>query len=156
MDPVHVPRNQAEELAIFGVKFTVAVPAALTDGAFSVFEEITPPRLGPPLHIHHAEDETFVMLSGECEFWLEGETCIKGPGETVFVPRGSEHAFRVIGTAPSRHLVILTPGGFEHFFEEMAAGQCRIPEDMAKVEESAARHNLRFTGPPLAADEVEA
>jgi hypothetical protein len=45
--------------------------------------------------------------------------------------------------------VILTPGGFEGFFAEMAAGQFRMPEDMAAIEESARRHHLRFTGPPL-------
>ena len=75
-----------------------------------------------------------------------------GPGESVFIPRGIEHTFKVVGDEPSRHLVILTPGGFEGFFADMAAGQCRIPEDMPAIEESARRHNLTFTGPPLPAD----
>lgn len=82
-------------------------------------------------------------------FWLEGETFTRGPGGTVFVPRGREHTFRVIGDRPSRHLVILTPGGFEGFFAEIAKRGCRIPEDMPAVLESAARHHLSFTGPPL-------
>jgi hypothetical protein len=33
----------------------------------------------------------------------------------------------------------------------MARGQYRIPEDMEKVNECAARHNLSLTGPPLGA-----
>ena len=73
----------------------------------------------------------------------------RSAGETVFVPRGVEHTYRVIGDKPCRHLVILTPGGFEGFFYDMARQQCRIPEDMAAIEQSAARFNLRFTGPPL-------
>jgi hypothetical protein len=56
---------------------------------------------------------------------------------------------KCIGDAPCRHLVILTPGGFEGFFAEMAAGQCRIPEDMPAIEKSAKQHNMAFTGPPL-------
>jgi hypothetical protein len=67
------------------------------------------------------------------------------------VPRGREHTFRVAGVSPARHLIILTPGGFEGFFADMAAGQFRIPEDMDAILESAARHDLRFTGPPLGA-----
>lgn len=118
-------------------------------GAMSIVDSLSPAHSGPPRHIHHAEDEVFVILSGEILFWLEGETFTRGPGETVFVPRGKEHTFRVISDQPSRHLVILTPGGFEGFFADMAKGRCRIPEDMPTVLESAARHHLSFTGPPL-------
>ncbi|MFH1518842.1 MAG: hypothetical protein ABIH17_13310 [Pseudomonadota bacterium] len=41
------------------------------------------------------------------------------------------------------------PGGFEGFFVEMAEAGYSIPEDMEAVSESASRHNLIFTGPPL-------
>jgi hypothetical protein len=34
----------------------------------------------------------------------------------------------------------------------MAQGQFRIPEDMEQIGASAARHSLRFTGPPLGAE----
>ncbi len=76
-------------------------------------------------------------------------TLLRSAGESVFIPRGREHTFRVIGDQPCRHLVILTPGGFEGFFAEMAVKQCRIPEDMPTIEEAATRFNMRFTGPPL-------
>ena len=91
-------------------------------------------------------------MSGDVEFWLNGERMVRGPGQTAFVPRGTAHTFRVLGHQPSRHLTILTPGGFEGFFAEMAAGGYRIPEDMGAVAEIAARFHLTFTGPPLAAD----
>lgn len=45
--------------------------------------------------------------------------------------------------------MILTPGGFEDFFAEMAAGEFSIPDDMPAILAAAGRHNLRFTGPPL-------
>jgi len=118
-------------------------------GAMSIVDSTGPVDTGPPRHIHDREDEVFIILTGRCLFWLEGQTFERRAGETVFIPRGREHTFRVIGNAPSRHLVILTPGGFEGFFSDMAAGQFRIPEDMGAVMESATRHNLRFTGPPL-------
>ena len=49
-----------------------AITAAQTGGAFSIFEEITPPRMGPPLHIHHAEEEFFRVLAGRYRFRVGG------------------------------------------------------------------------------------
>lgn len=134
-----------------GTTYRTILETSATGGAMSIVDSISPPDYGPPRHIHHDADETFVILTGEVELWMEGETVVKGPGETAFIPRGKEHTFRVIGSQPSRHLVILTPGGFEGFFADMAAGQFRIPEDMAQIEDSAKRHHLEFTGPPLGA-----
>ena len=132
-----------------GVHYKTILSTADTGGAMSVTDSVSPPHEGPPRHVHHGADETFIVLSGDVEFYLEGETFLRGPGETAFVPRGKEHTYRVASDTPSRHLVILTPGGFEGFFAEMAAGKFRIPEDMPAIEESAARFHLTFTGPPL-------
>jgi quercetin dioxygenase-like cupin family protein len=132
-----------------GVQYRTILPAAATGGAISITDSVSPPNSGPPRHIHHDADEVFVMLSGDAEFWLEGETVTRGPGETVFVGRGKEHTFRIVSDIASRHLVILTPGGFEGFFAEMAQGGFQIPQDMARIEECAKRFQLSFTGPPL-------
>jgi quercetin dioxygenase-like cupin family protein len=132
-----------------GVQYKTILTTDATGGAMSITDTVSPPNSGPPRHVHHDADETFVLLTGETEFWLDGETFIRGPGETVFVPRGKQHTFRVIGELPSRHLIILTPGGFEGFFTEMAAGQFRIPEDMEAINSIASRYDLDFTGPPL-------
>lgn len=132
-----------------GVQYRAILSSADTEGAMAVVESIGPAGSGPPRHVHEREDEVFVVLTGKCEFWLEGQTFTKGAGEAIFIPRGCEHTFLVVGSEPSRHLVVLTPGGFEGFFAEMAQGRFRIPEDMEQVGASAARHNLRFTGPPI-------
>jgi quercetin dioxygenase-like cupin family protein len=132
-----------------GTLYRTLLSTADSGGAMSIVDSVSSAHSGPPRHIHHAEDETFVIFSGEVLFWLEGETFTRRSGETVFVARGKEHTFRVIGDQPARHLVILTPGGFEGFFAEMAETRCRIPEDMPAVIESATRHHLSFTGPPL-------
>ncbi|SEN48309.1 Cupin domain-containing protein [Palleronia salina] len=136
-----------------GTQYLPILTTAETDGAMSITDSVSPPASGPPRHIHHDADEAFVVLTGDVEFWLEGESFLRGPGQTAFIPRGREHTFRIVGEKPSRHLIILTPGGFEGFFADMARGAFRIPEDMAQIEESAKRHQLSFTGPPLGAEE---
>lgn len=115
----------------------------------SIFETVLSPQSGPPRHIHHREDETFYVVSGDVDFWLEGEIIKRGPGQALFAPRGREHTFRVVGNAPARMLTILTPGGFEDFFAEMAQGNYSISRDMARIIEIGARYNVSFTGPQL-------
>lgn len=132
-----------------GVAYKIILSAEDSGADMSIVDSLSPPNSGPPRHIHHAEDELFVILTGHVLLWVEGEECLKGPGEAAFVPRGKEHTFKVVSDVPCRHLVILTPGGFENFFADMAAGQFAIPGDMPAIIESATRHNLTFTGPPL-------
>ena len=136
-----------------GVAYRTILPTAETGGALSITDSVSPPASGPPRHIHHDADEAFVVLTGECEFWLAGERFRRGPGEAAFIPRGTEHTFRVSSDTPSRHLVILTPGGFEGFFREMADGQYSIPQDMEPITRIGEAHHLTFTGPPLGDDE---
>ena len=141
------------DLQWLGTHYRTLMPSAATGGGISVVDSWSPAGSGPPRHVHDDADETFVILTGAADFWLEGERFRAGPGEAVHIPKGREHTFRVTDDGPSRHLVILTPGGFEGFFAEMAAGQFAIPEDMGPIGESAARHALRFTGPPLGPEE---
>ena len=141
--------QDSDAIEWLGVKYKTILTTEQSGGAMSIVDSWSPAGSGPPRHIHAGEDETFVVITGTCKVWIAGEEHLAGPGESVFIPRGIEHTFKVVGDEPSRHLVILTPGGFEGFFADMAAGQCRIPEDMPAIEESARRHNLTFTGPPL-------
>lgn len=133
-----------------GVTYRILLPASQSGGRLGIFESEDHPGFGPPRHIHREEDETFTILTGEVEFLLNGASSLHGPGEVVFVPRGTEHTFRVRGASPARMLTVMTPGGFEGFFGEMARGQYRIPQDMPAIAGIAARYNLAFTGPPLA------
>ena len=143
------PTTDTSTIEWLGVRYKTILSPEQTGGAMAIVDSLSPVGSGPPRHVHENEDETFVMITGTCKVWIDGSERIAGPGESVFIPRGTNHTFKVVGNEPSRHLVILTPGGFEGFFTEMAAGQFRIPEDMPAIEESAARHNLAFTGPPL-------
>ncbi len=141
--------TDADALDWLGVRYKTILSPEETGGAMSIVDSLSPVGSGPPRHVHQAEDETFVMLSGHCRLWIAGQERLAGPGDSVFIPRGTEHTFQVVGQQPSRHLVILTPGGFEGFFGEMATGQFRVPEDMPAIAAAAARYNLAFTGPPL-------
>lgn len=132
-----------------GVAYRKHLGAGDTNGSIGIFESTDAPGAGPPRHIHHDADETFFVLSGEVEFLLNGVRVYRTVGETVFVPRGHEHCFRVVGEQPARMLTIMTPGGFEGFFDAVAKEGLRLPEDLTRAAEIGRAFHLEFTGPPL-------
>jgi len=131
-----------------GTAYSITIAKGQSAGIVGVFEGHVPAWDGPPIHIHHNEDEVIHVLEGTYEFWLDGSSYIRGAGSSVFLPRGVPHTFRVIGGKPGRNLAILTPGGFEGFFLEAAERNLTIPDQMPEVIELAARYGLEFTGPP--------
>lgn len=62
---------------------------------------------GPPLHVHHNDDEAWHVLEGELHFRFADGTRTAMAGDTVFVPSGVAHTFG----SPSdvRYLIITTP-----------------------------------------------
>lgn len=133
-----------------GGTFRILLTPAETEGRLGMFEAIVPPGFGPPRHIHHNEDETVLILEGEARYWLDGQTFDRKAGDVVFLPRGKEHTFKIIGDSLARLMGIVTPGGFEAFFPVLARRRIKLPENAAEFAAIAARFSSEFTGPPLA------
>lgn len=64
---------------------------------------------GHPFHTHPEMDEIIYVLSGEMRQWLEKESRIIGPGDTLYIPRGIIHGCRNESATPCEFLAILTP-----------------------------------------------
>src|SRR6266508_917423 len=96
-------RNRKPMLVV-GEEITMKISTRDTNGAFTVFEDVTPPLGGPPVHVHHVQDEWWYILEGEYLFEVDGEEIHAGPGATVFAPHGSRHAFMNAGKGPARAL----------------------------------------------------
>jgi len=60
-----------------------------------------------PLHVHHADDEAWHVMSGALRFRFEDQKLIARAGTTVLVPAGAPHTFGNAGLGPSRFLIIL-------------------------------------------------
>lgn len=133
-----------------GTDYLIQLAKSDTSGAAGMFEGIVPAGSGPPIHIHHNEDEIIHVLEGRYMFWLDGVTTTLGVGGSVFLPRGVPHSFQVTGPGRGRNLAVVTPGGFEGFFRDVAADGLTIPDDMPRIGEIAGRYGLEFVGPPLA------
>ena len=100
----------------------ILIRASDTGGAWALVDYTMPPGFpGPPLHIHDLAEEAFYGLEGVTTLEVGGRVLALGPGEVAVVPRGVPHRFWNAGDQPARHLVLLTPGGFEGYFDEVAA-----------------------------------
>lgn len=96
---------------LLGMLVTFRAVGEETGGAYSVYEQIVPPGLGAPPHMHHLETEAFLIRDGTFEFIRGDEVLRAASGAFVFVPEGIVHAFTNVGTTPARFLAITTPGG---------------------------------------------
>ena len=103
----------------FGVRFLVR--GEDTGGAFALVEHPLAPRaLAAPLHRHSREDEYSYVVEGRIGALLADRVVEAGPGEFVFKRRGEWHSFWNAGDEPARLLELISPAGFESYFEELA------------------------------------
>ena len=116
-------------------------------GGFSLVEHpIAPRALAAPLHRHANEDEYSYVLAGRVGIQLGDEVIEAGPGDLVLKPRGQWHAFWNAGDEPARMLEIISPAGFERYFEEIAPHlpPNREAPDFEALGEIRARYGLEM------------
>jgi quercetin dioxygenase-like cupin family protein len=94
------------------------VTAELSGGGLTVEEWSLPPGGLIPPHTHTREDECNFVLEGELTCDVGGEIVLAPAGAYVLKPRDVPHALYNAGAGTVRVLEILTPGGFESYFDE--------------------------------------
>ena len=106
-----------------------------------------PPRsLAAPVHTHTHEDEYSFVLSGRMGVQIGDEVGEAGPGELVAKTRGIPHAFWNSGDEPARLLELISPAGFETYFEELAPHLSAAgPPDFEALARSATSTASRWT-----------
>lgn len=145
--PRFVPAGSARVLPLFGGDIRITMPADGPEAGLSAFEDVRQPGDGPPLHVHHGEDEMFRVISGRFRLRAGDQTFEAGPGDCAILPRDLPHSFVNSGEAAGTMLCIVQPGGFERFFLEIAEAGLQVPADMGRIVEVAARYKLEFLGP---------
>ncbi|MBN8247539.1 MAG: cupin domain-containing protein [Verrucomicrobia bacterium] len=147
MNPIPVPPDGGVPVNILGNPVLIRIHGRDTGGALSVVESREESGGGPPLHVHHREDETFQVLQGEYEFRVGEATLRATTGTTLFAPRGIPHTYRCVGSGTGRLMCVITPAGFEGFFEEIGALSAEEQQDIPRVMEIADRFGLEFLLP---------
>ncbi len=73
-------------------------------------DTLAPGKRGCPYHLHHAQEEMFVVLEGEGTLRVAGENLPLRAGDVVFIPAGPEYPHQILNTsaAPLKYLSIST------------------------------------------------
>ncbi|GAB5896151.1 hypothetical protein OKHIL_19580 [Mycolicibacterium mageritense] len=162
----YVGRTEGKSVFLGTVGVRHIVNRVQAQGRFSVLEHPMSPRaLAAALHRHHDEDEYSWIIEGRVGALLGDEVIYGGPGDFIFKPRGQWHTFWNAGDEPARVLEIISPAGFEEFFDELAAlgGVDGIPAealdalcaryaldmDVDSIPELCKRFDVKFPGEPI-------
>ena len=97
-----------------------------------------------PFHSHDTGDELFLILQGQCEFTIDGERAVLGPGQLCVARAGQTHEVKVIGDEPMIMFLVVAPHlEPTHTFRDETGK--RLPE----------RYNLTTADEYIAADHSE-
>jgi mannose-6-phosphate isomerase-like protein (cupin superfamily) len=137
---VSAPGNERVAVTPFGARMFIHALASETGGTFGVWDTFTAPGEGPAPHTHTRETEMFRVVASTYRFWCGGEVFDAPPGTIIILPRYVEHAWRNIGSEMGQMLGIVTPGGCEELFREIAAlGPGATARQIASIED---RHGI--------------
>ena len=118
--PKLVAPGEGKTVMLYGVRFSYKVPSADSGGSLAVLEVQIPAKTLVKPHHHTREDEFSVVLAGTVGARVGDRVLQAAPGACLVKPRGIPHAMWNPGNASATVLEILSPGGLEAYFEELA------------------------------------
>jgi quercetin dioxygenase-like cupin family protein len=93
----------------------------VTGAGVGMFElTVLPGARVPPAHSHRDNEEVVYVLEGTLRYAVDDEVRDLKPGDRMYSPRGSVHAFSNPHDRRTRALVILTPDIGAQYFREVA------------------------------------
>jgi quercetin dioxygenase-like cupin family protein len=136
-----------EEIKVGQVSIRFLVEGEQSGRSVAIFEAAVPAGARVPVaHSHDGYEETIYGLEGVLTWTVEGTPTDVGPGEALFIPRGTVHHFDNAGDVDARALAIVTPGVLgPDFFREVASVLEAAeggPPDLAAIAEVMRRHGL--------------
>ncbi len=138
---VVVEPGKGKTLSVMGDTYKEIVVGRDTKGAYTMME-LTLLSEAPPRHIHHDFEEAFYVQEGEVEFEMGGQAIRAKAGFFVMIPRGTVHTFWGV-TKPAKLLKVISPPGFERFFEEIDG-----ETDLARIAAVSSKYSVEFVEQP--------
>lgn len=101
-------------------RMLLKVSADESHDAYTLCLGLTPPGLGPPLHLHMHDDQTHYVVRGTYELIVGSDVVLGGPGASVHMPRYTPHTFRNVSDEPAEIIEFTAPGGIDRYFDAVA------------------------------------
>ena len=124
-----------------------------TNGAFDYFIVQVAPHGGPPLHVHRRQEETVHVRKGKYKIRVGDELFYCKEGDFAYLPSNVPHAFLNLTDEVGEIIVVYTPGGGHHFYEELGPLSRNGKPDHNIVAELFEKYDMTLLGPPLTDDD---
>ena len=124
------------------------VDGTVSGAGMGMFElTVGPGARVPPAHSHTDNEEIVYVLEGRLRYSVDGEQRDLAPGDRMYTPKGSVHAFSNPHDRPARALIMLTPDIGAQYFRDIAevVGAPGGPNP-AKMMEVMTRYGLVLAG----------
>jgi quercetin dioxygenase-like cupin family protein len=123
-----------------------------TGGAFDYFIVEVAPHGGPPLHVHHNQQETIHVLKGQYKVRIGDEIFRCLEGGFAYLPSKVPHAFLNLTDEPGEIVVVYSPGGGHKFYEELGPISRAEHPDRQVIAALFEKYDMTLLGPPLSPD----
>jgi quercetin dioxygenase-like cupin family protein len=123
-----------------------------TNGALDYFIVEVAPHGGPPLHVHHFQEETIHVLKGRFKIRIGDSIFYLNEGDFAYMPSKVPHAFLNLTDEGGEVIVVYTPGGGHKFYEELGPVSRTPGVERQQIAAVFEKHGMSLLGAPLTPD----
>ncbi len=123
-----------------------------TNGALDYFIVEVAPHGGPPLHVHHFQEETIHVLKGRFKIRIGDSIHYVNEGGFTYLPSKVPHAFLNLTDEVGEVIVVYTPGGGHKFYEELGPISRAAGADRQQIAAVFEKYGMTLLGGPLTAE----
>ena len=123
-----------------------------TNGALDYFIVEVAPHGGPPLHVHHFQEETIHVLKGRFKIRIGDSIFYLNEGDFAYMPSKVPHAFLNLTDEGGEVIIVYTPGGGHKFYEELGPVSRTPGVERQQIAAVFEKHGMSLLGAPLTPD----
>jgi quercetin dioxygenase-like cupin family protein len=124
----------------------VKVSTADTGGAFTLMEDNLKLEFSLGLHLHRQHAETFYILDGSVDFYIDGDWMTAATATTIHIPPGVPHALALPGQQTAKLLMIMQPAGFDQYLAILAGMTKEELADEKLMEDLSVKYDIISLG----------
>ena len=105
-----LPKERELRAPLYDTMCARLAPGTAAQALGMAIDIVAPGMRGCPYHLHHAQEEAFVILEGRGTLRVAGEMLEIKAGDVAFLPAGPDYPHQIVNTsdAPLKYLSIST------------------------------------------------
>ncbi|PQA53473.1 cupin domain-containing protein [Siphonobacter curvatus] len=132
---------------VLGMELSLKIAGQDTHQQLTMFYGKYHKNDGPPVHVHHGQDEQFYIVEGDFLVQVGEQTYTLHGGDTIFLPREVPHAFLVLSETGKMFFQTSPSGQTEALFKRLS--QLPATATLEEIKQVHQKHGVSIVGPRL-------